>query len=104
MDLGKPISCLHVVKLESQLTDNLVFSIGLLLAIAGFVVGILVFIIAIAKSMRGSGKVRGGGVVMIGPVPIIFGTDKQSTRTLVLLAIVLMLVFLLLTMLPLLWR
>ena len=104
MDLGKPISCLHVVKLESQLADNLVFSIGLLLAIAGFVVGILAFIIAVAKSMRGGGKVRGGGVVMIGPVPIIFGTDKQSTRMLVLLAIVLMVVFLLLTMLPVLWR
>jgi len=86
------------------LADDLVFSIGLLLAIAGFVVGILAFIIAIAKSMRGSGKVRGGGVVMIGPVPIIFGTDKQSTRMLVLLAIVLMVVFLLLTMLPVLWR
>jgi len=92
------------VNLESQLADDLVFSIGLLLAIAGFVVGILAFIIAVAKSMRGGGKVRGGGVVMIGPVPIIFGTDKQSTRMLVLLAIVLMVVFLLLTMLPVLWR
>ena len=92
------------MNLESQLADDLVFSIGLLLAIAGFVVGILAFIIAVAKSMRGGGKVRGGGVVMIGPVPIIFGTDKQSTRMLVLLAIVLMVVFLLLTMLPVLWR
>ena len=92
------------MNLESQLADDLVFSIGLLLAIAGFVVGILAFIIAVAKSMRGGGKVRGGGVVMIGPVPIIFGTDKQSTRMLVLLGIILMVVFLLLTILPLLWR
>jgi len=86
------------------LADNLVFSIGLFLAIAGFLIGILAFIIAVAKSIRRDGKVRGGGVVMIGPVPIIFGTDKQSTRMLVLLAIVLMVVFLLLTMLPVLWR
>jgi len=86
------------------MADNLIFTVGLLLAIAGFVVGILAFVIAIAKSMRGGGKVRGGGIVMIGPVPIIFGTDKESTRMLVLLGIILMVVFLLLTMLPVLWR
>jgi len=104
LNLGKPISCLQIVKLESDLADNIIFSIGLLLVIAGFMIGILAFIIAVARSMRGGGKVRGGGVVMIGPVPIIFGTDKQSTRMLVLLGIILMVVFLVLTMLPVLWR
>lgn len=66
--------------------------------------GILAFIIAVARSMRGGGKMRGGGVIMIGPVPIMFGTDKESTRMLVLLGIVLMVVFIVLTMLPVLWR
>lgn len=86
------------------MADNIIFSIGLLLVIAGFMIGILAFIIAVARSMRGGGKMRGGGVVMIGPVPIVFGTDKESTRTLVLLGILLMVVFLLFTMLPILWR
>jgi len=92
------------VKLESKLADNLVFSIGLLLVLAGFAVGMLAFIIALLRSARGTGKMRGGGVVMIGPVPVIFGTDKESTRVLVLLAIVLMVAFLVLMFIPVLWR
>lgn len=40
-------------------------------------------------------RVRGGGVIMIGPIPIIFGSDKGSAKTLVILAIILMLISLL---------
>jgi uncharacterized protein (TIGR00304 family) len=86
------------------LADNLTFAFGLLLALAGFAVGILAFIFALLRSARGTGQMRGGGVVMIGPIPIVFGTDKESARTLILLAIVLMAVFLLFTLLPSLWR
>ena len=92
------------MKLEPNLADNLIFVIGLLLALAGFAVAILAFIFAILRSARGAGQVRGGGVVMIGPVPIVFGTDKQSARILVLLGIILMTVLLLFTFLPILWR
>jgi len=92
------------VKLEPNLADNLIFVIGLLLALAGFAVATLAFIFAILRSARGAGQVRGGGVVMIGPVPIVFGTDKQSARVLVLLGIILMTVLLLFTLLPILWR
>jgi uncharacterized protein (TIGR00304 family) len=41
---------------------------------------------------------------MIGPVPIVFGTDKESARILILLAIILMAVALLFTFLPMVWR
>lgn len=41
-------------------------------------------------------RVRGGGVIMIGPIPIIFGSDKDSAKTLAVLAIILMLISLLL--------
>jgi uncharacterized protein (TIGR00304 family) len=34
--------------------------------------------------------VRGGGIIMIGPVPIIVGSDRGSVKTLISLAIVLM--------------
>jgi len=34
-------------------------------------------------------KVKGGGIILIGPIPIIFGTDKQSIKTVLLLAIIL---------------
>ena len=35
--------------------------------------------------------VRGAGIIMLGPIPIILGTDSKSAQTLILLAIVLML-------------
>ena len=86
------------------MADNLLFSVGLLLVLAGIGLGILTFIVAMLRIARGTGRTRGGGIVMIGPVPIIFGTDRESTRTLVLVAMVLMIVFLLLMFLPVLWR
>ncbi len=36
-------------------------------------------------------RIKGGGVILIGPVPIVFGTDKKDVPLLMLLAIVLML-------------
>jgi uncharacterized protein (TIGR00304 family) len=35
------------------------------------------------------GMARGGGAIIIGPIPIVFGTDKQSLKTALLLSIVL---------------
>ncbi|HEX9260919.1 MAG TPA: DUF131 domain-containing protein [Candidatus Bathyarchaeia archaeon] len=66
-----------------------------ILYLAGLAVifaGILIIIIAIIMlSVRSSGKgnVRGGGAIIIGPVPIIFGTDKKSLKTIVLLSLLL---------------
>jgi len=36
-------------------------------------------------------KIKGGGVIFIGPIPIVFGTDKKSVILAILLAIALML-------------
>ncbi|MGB8216537.1 MAG: TIGR00304 family protein [Candidatus Methanoperedens sp.] len=36
-------------------------------------------------------KVKGGGVIFIGPVPVVFGTDKKYALLMMILAIVLML-------------
>lgn len=38
------------------------------------------------------GKVRGGGVLVIGPIPIVIGTDQEVAKGLMVLAMVLMLV------------
>lgn len=35
-------------------------------------------------------KIRGGGVIMLGPIPIIFGSDGESAKTAAVLAIFLM--------------
>jgi uncharacterized protein (TIGR00304 family) len=61
--------------------------------IALILIGVLIIIVAIVlisvSSAKGEGEVRGGGVVMIGPIPIIFGTDKKSLKTAVLLSLAL---------------
>lgn len=36
-------------------------------------------------------EIKTGGVIMLGPIPIIFGNDKESAKTAALLAIILML-------------
>ncbi|WP_321430518.1 DUF131 domain-containing protein [uncultured Methanolobus sp.] len=43
-------------------------------------------------------EVRGGGLIMLGPIPIIIGSDNKSARTLMILAIVLMLLYFLIFM------
>ena len=40
-------------------------------------------------------EIKTGGVIMIGPIPIIFGSDKESAKTAAVLAIILMLLSLL---------
>jgi len=70
--------------------DSALFEIGLILVFVGF---ILAFISAFVLMLRGTSpgsKIRGGGIVMLGPFPIIFGTDRGSVKTLILLSILLM--------------
>lgn len=65
------------------------------LGIALVVVGVIVIVLAIIHASRGSkqkGKVHAAGVVMIGPIPIIFGTDKKSVKAVLALALALMVV------------
>lgn len=62
-----------------------------LLGFGLILVGVLVLIIAAITmaTQSKSGKTKSAGVVIIGPVPIIFGSDKKSAKTLMTLAIVL---------------
>jgi uncharacterized protein (TIGR00304 family) len=65
--------------------------IGVAVILAGFVV---LFVAALSGSGGKESKteVRGGGVVMIGPIPIIFGSDMKWASVAIVLAIVLVLV------------
>lgn len=79
--------------------ENLVF-----LGIGVIIVGMLLifvgsFFLASGKPEDkdlNSEKVSTGGVVMIGPIPIIFGTDKSMLPITIILAIILMVVYYLL--------
>ncbi|WP_256204949.1 TIGR00304 family membrane protein, partial [Aeropyrum camini] len=47
---------------------------GFLLIFLGVV---LVFLGVFASAVQGGGRVEGGGVVVIGPIPIVFGSSEK---------------------------
>jgi uncharacterized protein (TIGR00304 family) len=54
---------------------NELVQFGFLLTFAGIAIITLSFFL-LAKQ-RGDGKVQGGGAVLIGPIPVVWGTDKK---------------------------
>jgi uncharacterized protein (TIGR00304 family) len=43
----------------------------------------------LAVSGAHKGKIKGSGAILIGPIPIVFGTDKKSLKTVLLLSLAL---------------
>ena len=64
------------------------YALGLALIVAGIII-IVSTIILISTRGAGKGKVKAAGLIMIGPIPIVFGTDKKSIRTVLSLALML---------------
>ena len=85
------------------------WNVGFAFVVVGFViVGVAMFWVFLSggqtqkqegREEDGERRVRGGGVIIIGPVPIVFGTDKQSVKVLLVLAIVLVVLLLVFTVL-----
>jgi len=65
------------------------YSLGAALVFAGVLIMIVATALLLMSKSGKAGKVRGGGAIIIGPIPIVFGTDKQSLKTALLLSIVL---------------
>ena len=64
------------------------YALGTALIFFGVLI-IVVAVILLSVSGAKKGKVKGGGAIMIGPIPIIFGTDMKSLKTVLLLSLVL---------------
>ncbi|MEM4411254.1 MAG: DUF131 domain-containing protein [Thermofilum sp.] len=68
--------------------------LALLLLVAGFaaiLVGILLFALSALRGEEGS-RVEGGAVLVVGPLPIVFGTSERVAKALLVLAIALTLI------------
>lgn len=61
--------------------------LGLLLVFLGF---ILIFAGLVFEAAKSGGGVEGGGVVIIGPIPIVFGTSGRAALLAAVLGVVLM--------------
>jgi uncharacterized protein (TIGR00304 family) len=70
-------------------SDLLLWNIGLILVLVGFAISLLAVLLSLVLSTRDKGRVKGGGAIIIGPIPIIFGTDKQSVKIILILSIIL---------------
>jgi len=64
------------------------YSVGIIMILVGIIIVVVAFALLFISSVKG-GKVRGGGAVIIGPFPIVFGTDKESVKAVLWLSIVL---------------
>jgi uncharacterized protein (TIGR00304 family) len=77
---------------------GVLFSIGMLLSLIGFS---LTMIGTIWGANRERGKeetIRAGGLVMIGPIPIVFGSDSNLSRFLLKIALGFTIIIFLLTL------
>lgn len=64
--------------------------IGMLIIFIGF----LVLFIGVFSGTKNKGNVEAGGVIIIGPIPIVFGSSKNISLLMLVLAIVLTVVVL----------
>jgi len=66
----------------------MLYSLGVIMIFVGIIVILAAFVVLFLSSIK-SGKIRGGGALIIGPIPIVFGTDKESVKTVLWLSITL---------------
>ena len=67
-----------------------IFSLlGITLIFLGVIVIFVAILLLSLTRIKDDGKVRGGGALIIGPFPIIFGTDKESIKLILILSLAL---------------
>jgi len=67
------------------------YGLGFFLILAGIIVIVAAIILA-SKTGAKKGRVHGAGIIMVGPIPIFFGTDKKSVKTVLTLALALIII------------
>ncbi|MEM3623017.1 MAG: DUF131 domain-containing protein [Candidatus Bathyarchaeia archaeon] len=70
-------------------TPETLYELGTALILIGALIILISLALLFMKSAKGERKVKGGGAIIIGPFPIIFGTDKESVKTVLWLALAL---------------
>ncbi len=82
-----------------------VISLSFLLMVAAFILIVLGMLLLLLQGLKEGekGKVEGGGVLVIGPFPIVFGTNQRIARDLMIIALIFMIAVVLLFMLMLRW-
>jgi len=66
-----------------------VVAVSMLLFAVAFVIVLLGILLIVLSALRGGVKAEGGAVVIVGPLPIVFGTSERVTKALLIAAIIL---------------
>ncbi|MEM3640948.1 MAG: DUF131 domain-containing protein [Candidatus Bathyarchaeia archaeon] len=74
--------------MASTLGAGLLYELGIIIIFIGVIVVITAFVLLFLSSIK-SGRVQGGGALIIGPFPIVFGSDRESVKTILWLSIAL---------------
>lgn len=70
-------------------TPETLYGLGATLILIGVLVILISLVLLFVKSAKGERKLKGGGAIIIGLFPIVFGTDKESIKTVLWLALAL---------------
>ena len=77
--------------------SGLLFELGIGLFIVG-VIFIVLAVIVLGSRHRNRGNMHAAGAVIVGPIPIVFGSDKKSVKSVLQLSIVLTALLIVLTL------
>jgi uncharacterized protein (TIGR00304 family) len=80
-----------------------ILTLTALLIIVAFFLIVVGMLLLFLHSLREGGKVEGGGVLVIGPFPIVFGTNQRIARDLMIIALIFMIAVVLLFLFMLRW-
>ncbi len=73
--------------LSEIVSVNKVLTLGLLLVFLGMIIIVTGTLLLALKVSKGEARVEGGGIVFIGPIPIVWGTSKNITQVMLILAL-----------------
>ncbi len=76
------------------MANNAIIIFGTIILIIGFLLAIVALVLSTART--GNATSKSGAVLIIGPIPIILGSDLRVARQLLILAIVVVLTFVIL--------
>jgi uncharacterized protein (TIGR00304 family) len=88
------------MKRGSRMDLKLLSAVGLALVLFGFAIAFVAIAVLVFSKVKNKRKVRGGGAVVIGPFPIVFGTDKELAKTLSLFSVLVIILLFILVVFP----
>lgn len=84
--------------------NELLFAVGLTIVFLGLILLTIGLLVELSKKREKSSneekeeKTEYGGVIFIGPIPIVFGSNKKIAKTMLVIGIVIFIIFILLTL------